>query len=87
MAYENKDMEGSLFKNKDKQPGDSRPNAKGVVMIKGVMYRVSAWTNKTRDGEPYQKLKYELLDAEKPNAPSPDKRPAYQDLDDEIPWN
>ena len=87
MAYENKDMEGSLFKNKDKQPGDNKPNAKGNVMVAGVMYRISAWTNKTKADEPYQKLKLEPLDNNRSAPPQTSKRPAYEDLDDEIPWN
>lgn len=47
MAYEQRDMSGSLFKNKDKEEGDKRPNAKGSCMIDGIEYWVDAWTKKS----------------------------------------
>ena len=43
MAYETKELSGSLFKNKKKEK-DSHPNMTGSAKINGVEYWVSAWT-------------------------------------------
>lgn len=43
MAYEQKDLQGSLFKN-DKRTKDSQPNMTGSAKIDGVDYWVSGWT-------------------------------------------
>lgn len=51
MAYEQRDNSGSLFKNKDKEEGDNRPDYQGEAMIDGVMFRMSAWI-KRKDGKP-----------------------------------
>ena len=56
MAYEQKDMEGALFRNKDKDT-DQQPNMTGSIMIEGKMYLLSAWTNTMKDGTKWQKLK------------------------------
>lgn len=49
MAYEQKDMSGTLFKN-DKREKDSHPHAKGTALIDGVEYWVSAWTKEGAKG-------------------------------------
>lgn len=85
MAYEKKEMEGSLFKNKDKQQGDQRPNAKGDILIDGKVLRLSAWTNVTKNGEPYQKIKAEWADDAK-NYQKP-AQPLKEQLNDSIPWD
>lgn len=58
MAYEIKDMSGSLFKN-DKREKDSHPNAKGTAKINGVEYWVSSWTKKDKNGNPWQSLSFQ----------------------------
>lgn len=57
MAYEQKENSGSLFKN-DKKTSDSQPNAKGEAKIGGVVYWVSAWTKKDKNGNPWQSLAF-----------------------------
>ena len=61
MAYEQKDMSGSLFKN-DQKTTDSHPNAKGTAKIGGVEYWVSAWTKKDKNGNPWQSLSFTAKD-------------------------
>ncbi len=61
MAYEQRDMTGSLFKN-DKRENDSQPNAKGTAKIGGVEYYVSAWTKKDKNGNPWQSLSFKRKD-------------------------
>ena len=85
MAYEKKDMEGSLFKNKKKEQGDKRPNATGEFMIDGKVLRLSAWTNVSKSGEPYQSLKGEWADEAK--AYQKPAQPLREQLNDSIPWD
>jgi hypothetical protein len=44
MATKNEELRGALFPNKDKQPGDKRPDFTGYAQVQGVRYRASAWT-------------------------------------------
>ena len=63
MAYEQKDMSGSLFKN-DRREKDTHPHAKGSALIGGVEYWVSAWTKEARDGSKYQSLSFTRKNAD-----------------------
>lgn len=54
MAYVLKDGQGSLFKNENKT-SDNHPNARGELMIDGVLYEVAAWTKQGSKG-PFQSL-------------------------------
>ena len=77
MAYEQRDNEIVLFPN-DKKQSDKDPNAKGQGMVNGVEVWVSAWTNTSKNGLKYQKLKVTPKD----DSGQGDQRPA----DDDIPW-
>lgn len=55
--YEQKDLEGVLFANKEKVK-ETDCNAKGSAVIDGVEYWVNAWTNTSKAGEKYQKLSF-----------------------------
>jgi hypothetical protein len=55
--FETKDFTGALFIN-DKRQKETDPNAKGSVVIAGVDYWVSAWTNTSAKGVRYQSLKF-----------------------------
>lgn len=55
--YQTKDFTGALFAN-DKRQKDTDPSAKGSVVIAGVEYWVSAWTNTSAAGKKYQSLKF-----------------------------
>lgn len=57
MAWELREGQGSLFKN-GKREKDSQPNARGECKIDGVVYEVSAWTKKTKAGDPWQSLSF-----------------------------
>lgn len=61
MAYEQRDMSGSLFKN-DKREKDTQPNARGTAMIDGVLYEISAWTKETKTGDKWQSLSFKRRD-------------------------
>jgi hypothetical protein len=57
MAYEQKDMSGTLFKN-DKREKETHPHAKGTALIDGVEYWVSAWTKEGAKGR-FQGLSFQ----------------------------
>lgn len=57
MAYQQKEGQGSLFKN-DKQ-NDRQPDFKGTLMIKGVLYEVAAWNRTSQNGRSYISLQAE----------------------------
>lgn len=61
MAYETREGQGSLFKNKHKEPDDNKPSMKGYVVAhrdikQGEKIEVAAWTKTDRNGERYQSL-------------------------------
>lgn len=62
MAYEQRDMSGSLFRN-DKREKDSHPNATGSALIDGVEYWVSSWTKTDKNGHKWQSLAFKRKDA------------------------
>lgn len=81
MAYEMKELSGSLFKN-DKREKDTHPNATGSCLIDGVEYWVSAWTKKDKNGNPWQSLAFKKKEAAAKPAPA-----AFQgDDDDDLPF-
>ena len=50
MAYQQKELSGSLFKNK-KREKDTHPNMTGTALINGVEYWVSGWTKDGSKGK------------------------------------
>lgn len=52
MAYEQRDMQGSLFVN-DRKEKDSHPDWSGSIMINGKEYWLSGWTKQGTRGEFY----------------------------------
>lgn len=91
MAYEQRDMNGSLFKN-NKREKDTHPNAQGTAMIDGVEYYVSAWTKKDKNGNPWQSLAFKRKDAnsgstrERGASTQKPNQPIVEDGEDDIPF-
>jgi hypothetical protein len=93
MAFEQKNMEGALFKN-DQRETDNHPNMRGSCTIDGVKYWLSAWTNTIQQGdkagERYQKLSFTRAEdqpargATRAAAPPPQSAPPPDD--DDIPF-
>lgn len=83
MAYEQKDMSGTLFKN-DRRDKDSHPHAKGTALIDGVEYWVSAWTKDGAKGK-FQSLSFQRKEQRQAD-PQPAHSPEPRELDDEIPF-
>lgn len=87
MAYEQKDMSGSLFKN-DRKETDSQPDYKGSALLNGVDHWLDAWINESANGTKYMSLKFKPKDAQQSNAPRQRPQPAAfdTDLDDDVPF-
>ena len=82
MAYEPKDMSGSLFKN-DRKEKDSHPNLQGSALIDGVDHWVSGWT-KTRDnGDKWISLAFKRKDAKSGGVHAEPQRAKQKPRDDE----
>lgn len=79
MAYEQRDMNGAIFKNTRREK-DSHPNLTGTALVDGVEYYVSGWTKARDNGEKWISLSFKKKDgqAKAPAAPA--------DLDDDIPF-
>lgn len=51
MAYELKDGQGTLFRNNKKPEGSKQPDARGELMIDGVLYEVAGWIKEGKSGK------------------------------------
>lgn len=99
MAYEKKPNEGSLFKNKDKAEGDTRPHMKGDGIVQFTAGRdikagevvdipvwLGAYTNTAKtSGERWQKVTFKQKEP-RPDAPPAAKPGTDPEFDDDIPF-
>jgi hypothetical protein len=86
--YDN-EMRGALFKNKDKDGDDKRPDYKGRIQVDGTEYWLSAWINESRTGEKYMSLRVQEKDKRGGGGGSNKKHTTKEkdnDFDDEIPF-
>jgi hypothetical protein len=80
VAYELKDLTGSLWAN-DNRSGENDPAYKGSAKIGGVEHWVSLWKKTSKNGKAYLSLSF------KPKQEQIDRsRPLKDELSDEIPW-
>lgn len=59
MAFETKELEGALFPNENRTSENS-PHFTGEERVEGKLWRLAAWKNTSKQGEPYLKLKIEV---------------------------
>ena len=81
MAFEQRELSGSLFKN-EKKTEDKHPHMTGSALIDGVEYWVSAWTKEGAKGR-WQSLAFKRKEAAR--VPQEEKRP-MDDMTDDIPF-
>ena len=62
MAYEQRELSGSIFVN-DRKEKDSHPDFKGQCLIDGKSYWVSGWKKKTGEGKTWLSLAFKEKDA------------------------
>lgn len=59
MAFEQKDLSGALFKNKDKAPDDERaPDYTGAATVEGQAYFLDAWIKEAKSGGKYMSIRF-----------------------------
>ncbi len=58
MAYEQKNMTGTLFRNEKRTEENNQPHATGSALIEGIAYYVSAWTKTDKNGNKFQSLSF-----------------------------
>lgn len=80
MAYEAKDMNGSIFVN-DKKTKDNQPDRRGSCKIDGVEYWISGWLKDT-NGKKWMSLSF--TKKEEQQGSQTKSEPAVSD--DEIPF-
>jgi hypothetical protein len=85
MAYEMKELTGSLFKN-DRKETDTHPDYKGSALIGGVEHWLDAWINTAKDGSKYMSLKMKPKDQQNGNSQHPQPAAFDTDLDDDVPF-
>lgn len=87
MAYETKDLTGSLFKN-DRKNTDKHPDYTGSIMVGGQEYWLSAWLKDGKNGKgKWMSLGLKAKDTPAPGRQQPaDNRSYAESLDDEIPF-
>ena len=77
--FKHKEKEGSLFQNAYKTK-DLQPDYTGKLVFGGIEYEIAGWKNKTKDGDPYTKVKL--------SEPMPKKKPdnkSYKSVGQSIP--
>jgi hypothetical protein len=86
VAYEQRDLSGSLFKN-DKREKDSHPTLTGTVMIGGVEYWASGWTKERANGDKWISLSFKPKEAHNGSQrQTPFAGRPIDDLDDGVPF-
>ena len=93
MAYEQKDLTGSLFKN-ERKTTDQHPGMTGSALIDGVAYFVDSWKNVDSKGQPYLSMKFKRKEKQPEQQPSQQAAPVsrqtagrvpFDDMDSDIP--
>lgn len=79
MAYEIRDLSGSLFKNERKEK-ETHPDMNGTAMIDGKKYYISAWLKEGASGKPFTSMAFKL--AEEAQAEIAPKQVAQDDGSD-----
>lgn len=81
--FQQKDMEGALFKNDEKTPENKQPDYSGSMTIKGQKYNIGAWINiGKQSGKKFMALKIqEWGNREKAVANQTRSEPEFKDDD------
>lgn len=80
MAFEKRDLTGSLFKN-DKKISDNSPQYTGTITIDGVDYWQSAWVKESKNG-----LKFFSQSFKRKDAPANQPETPKLIMDDDLPF-
>lgn len=83
MAYQMKENSGTLFKEQDKK-NERGPDYTGDANIGGEVYRMAAWIRESESGRKFMSFKFTPKEERQPATSA--KRPALQDMDNDIPF-
>lgn len=79
MAYERKDGDGVLFRNRDKK-SDKHPDMSGELLLNGTVYRLVGWKKESKGKPAFLSLRCE------PKRTGGDARSDADDGDDDCPF-
>lgn len=86
MAYDN-NLKGVLFRNKDKEEGDKKPDYTGSATIEGVDYFMDAWINTADSGRKYMSVKFKAKQQKSaPQAQQKGRKARDEAPDDDCPF-
>jgi hypothetical protein len=80
MAYTLREGQGSLFRN-DQRGNERAPNARGEILIEGVLYEISSWTKEGSKGK-FQSLQAKRKEA-RTSQPRDNARPVERNSYDD----
>lgn len=66
--YDN-ELRGVLFRNKEKEDGDSKPDYTGSAQVQGVDFFMDAWINEAESGRKYMSVKFKPKQKQRSAAP------------------
>ena len=81
MAFEHRDMSGSVFVNERKRPGSNQPDRNGTAKIDGVDYRVSGWLKDGKKGT-FLSMSFERMDDDSYKKSDPGDNKSHDDIGD-----
>lgn len=84
MAYEQREGQGSLFRN-DKKDTEQQPDYRGSILIGGVEHWLSAWIKTSKAGAKYMSLSAQPKEKKAPPALSGKLVTQAGNFDDELP--
>lgn len=85
MAFETRELEGSLFRN-DRKDKPNQPDYTGRVRIGGTLYRLAGWKKARANGDGYLSLQVRAEAEQAPRASPAPETAASPEFDDEIPF-
>lgn len=85
--FQQKDMEGVLFKNDEATPENKQPIYSGSITIKGVKYNLGAWINTgKKSGKKFMSLRAKAWGKQDAKPAQVSKETSDDFKDDDIPW-
>lgn len=94
MAYEHKDMSGTIFKNRHKSEGDKRPDYRGEIMVRGELLEIALWIKDGAKGKFFsakvqERREQQTIPAAKTDGQSIQPRTARRasaEMDEDVPF-